>query len=119
MMNNYINNYNMMNNYINNYFNKHSKLDTFKSSYLDEILEESSLDCKCGSKLTSVISYINPYRYAFFILGPEPKVKTRAKRKIVLKKYRRKFRNIMLSVRLLAPLRNKPMYICNNCGNKM
>jgi DNA-directed RNA polymerase subunit RPC12/RpoP len=91
----------------------------FRLPYTIEIKSETGLDCRCGSKLTEVTSIIDAFKYALFVCGPEPRVKTRAKRKIALKKYRRKFINTKLAAILIAPLRNRPSYICESCGNRM
>jgi hypothetical protein len=91
----------------------------FRSSFTTEVSKDTNLDCRCGAKLTETRSVINPYKYALFINGPEPRVKTRAKRKIALKKFREKFKRTMLGACLAAPLRNRPSYVCNSCGRIM
>jgi hypothetical protein len=102
---------------INKILEEHNK--GFKLSYIIENEYPSALDCRCGSKLTEIRSIINPRRYALWLCGPEPRVKTRRKRKVVIKKYRRTFRMAMMAAFLVAPLRNRPFYRCESCGNRM
>jgi len=95
------------------------KVFNFKPPYVSELSNHSQLDCRCGNKLTEVYQAINPDKYALFICGPAPRVKTRRKRKVALKKYRRKLKLAKLGALMASAMWHRPYYFCEKCGTRM
>lgn len=89
----------------------------FNPSYTVETKCPSELKCHCGRLLDDVRNIVVPRKYALFVCGTEPRVKTRKKRKVALKNYRRKFRRVFFAASLVNPLRNRPTYVCSTCGS--